>query len=96
MRAGLCKALLWICGACYLHVLAERQSRGIVGVLNTDEEARSNRSKHNGGQFGGANTMPEWHQRDDEWNDKGNDERRDEFNDEWNAASGGCPSAASQ
>ena len=33
------QALLWICGACHLHVLAERQSRAIVGVLNPDEEA---------------------------------------------------------
>jgi len=31
------QALLWICGACHLHVLAERQSRAIVGVLNTEE-----------------------------------------------------------
>eukprot|EP00434_Breviolum_minutum_P025626 symbB.v1.2.022643.t1/scaffold2018.1/size92264/3 len=63
-------ALLWICGACHLHVLAERQSRGIVGVLNTDEEERSNR---NGGQFGGTEstanntangTQPALHQPD--------------------------------
>lgn len=31
------QALLWICCTCHLHVLAERQSRALVGVLNTDE-----------------------------------------------------------
>ena len=40
------QALLWICGACHVHVLAERQSRGIVGVLNTDEEAGQLKLRH--------------------------------------------------
>ena len=48
-------------------------------------QARSNRSKHDGGQFGGANsTQPKWL----DW--------VDESDDESNAASGDCPSAAIQ